>query len=90
MYASQVGHEESVRTLIEKGASLDEVDKEHGWTPLDWAVDTCSEEAAAVLRTHGAQHSLLFAAYKGANDSSAKPKRRQGSSARKRNKNHRP
>jgi ankyrin repeat protein len=27
MYASQVGHEESVRALIEKGASLDAVDK---------------------------------------------------------------
>ena len=57
MYASQVGHEESVRTLIEKGASLDAVDKEHGWTPLDWAVHKCSEEAAAVLHTHGARHS---------------------------------
>ena len=57
-----------MRTLIEKGASLDAVDKEHGWTPLDWAVHKCSEEAAAVLRTHGARHSLLFAADKGMTD----------------------
>ena len=27
MYASQFGHEESVRALIEKGASLEAVDK---------------------------------------------------------------
>ncbi len=132
MCASEGGHEESVRALIEKGASLEAVDENDvrtalhyaainghggvaeallkggcnpdiqdtsdGWTalhhaaknghggvaeallkggcnkdiqdtglrtPLDLAVDYCKEEAAAVLRAHGALHSLYFAAKKG-------------------------
>ena len=38
------------------------------WTPLDLAVDNKKEEAAAVLRAHGALHSLHFAAEKGMTD----------------------
>jgi hypothetical protein len=34
-------------------------------TPLDIAVGNKKEEAAAVLRAHGALHSLLFAAQEG-------------------------
>ena len=34
-------------------------------TPLDLAVGSKKEEAAAVLRAHGALHSLLFAAHEG-------------------------
>ncbi len=37
-------------------------------TPLDLAVDNKKEEAAAVLRAHGALHSLHFAAEKGMTD----------------------
>ena len=37
-------------------------------TPLDLAVDYKKEEAAAVLRAHGALHSLHFAAPKGMTD----------------------
>ncbi len=37
-------------------------------TPLDLAVETKKEEAAAVLRAHGALHSLHFAAEKGLTD----------------------
>ena len=39
-----------------------------GRTPLDRAVDNDHEEAAAVLRTHGAHLSLLIAAKKGMMD----------------------
>ncbi len=37
-------------------------------TPLDLAVENKKEEAAAVLRAHGARHSLKFAARKGMTD----------------------
>ena len=37
-------------------------------TPLDLAVGNKKEEAAAVLRAHGALHSLHFAAKKGMTD----------------------
>jgi len=37
-------------------------------TPLDLAVENEKEEAAAVLRAHGALHSLHFAAEKGMTD----------------------
>ena len=37
-------------------------------TPLDLAVENKKEEAAAVLRAHGALHSLHFAAEKGMPD----------------------
>jgi hypothetical protein len=37
-------------------------------TPLDLAVANKREEAAAVLRAHGARHSLHYAAYKGMTD----------------------
>jgi hypothetical protein len=37
-------------------------------TPLDLAVDYQKEEAAAVLRAHGARHSLHFAAREGMTD----------------------
>ncbi len=37
-------------------------------TPLDLAVEKSKEEAAAVLRAHGALHSLHFAAQKGMTD----------------------
>ncbi len=37
-------------------------------TPLDYAVEKEKEEAAAVLRAHGALHSLLFAARVGMMD----------------------
>jgi hypothetical protein len=37
-------------------------------TPLDLAVEYEKEEAAAVLRAHGARHSLNFAAEKGMTD----------------------
>jgi hypothetical protein len=37
-------------------------------TPLDLAVENEKEEAAAVLRAHGARHSLHFAAEKGMTD----------------------
>jgi hypothetical protein len=37
-------------------------------TPLDLAVEYKKEEAAAVLRAHGALHSLHFAAQKGMTD----------------------
>ena len=37
-------------------------------TPLDLAVDYEEEEAAAVLRAHGARHSLHFAAEEGMTD----------------------
>jgi hypothetical protein len=37
-------------------------------TPLDLAVVKKKEEAAAVLRAHGARHSLHFAAQKGMTD----------------------
>jgi hypothetical protein len=37
-------------------------------TPLDLAVENKKEEAAAVLRAHGALHSLHFAAEKGMTD----------------------
>jgi hypothetical protein len=36
--------------------------------PLDLAVENKKEEAAAVLRAHGALHSLLFAVDKGMTD----------------------
>ena len=37
-------------------------------TPLDLAVENKKEEAAAVLRAHGALHSLHFAAEEGMTD----------------------
>ncbi len=37
-------------------------------TPLDLAVENEKEEAAAVLRAHGALHSLLVAAERGMTD----------------------
>jgi hypothetical protein len=37
-------------------------------TPLDLAVENKKEEAAAVLRAHGALHSLHFAAKEGMTD----------------------
>jgi hypothetical protein len=37
-------------------------------TPLDLAVGNKKEEAAAVLRAHGARHSLHFAAEEGMTD----------------------
>jgi hypothetical protein len=37
-------------------------------TPLDLAVDNEEEEAAAVLRAHGARHSLHFASREGMTD----------------------
>jgi ankyrin repeat protein len=52
MYASQCGQEESVRTLIEKGASLEEVDK-NGMTALMWASRNGEADTARVLVEYG-------------------------------------
>ena len=61
LYASQFGHEESVRALIEKGASLEAVDK-RGNTALQLALDNDNRKVAKVLCKHGAQGALCYAA----------------------------
>jgi hypothetical protein len=111
MWASEGGHADTVRVLVELGASVEAVDKvnkhtracarihvlyqacvsyrlwsppnytlthdkphsfsrmpQRGSTALDLALANGQEEAAAVLRTHGAQVSLFFAAEKGMAD----------------------
>jgi hypothetical protein len=55
MYASQFGHEESVRALIEKGASLEAVETvRHGQTALLWASKGGHAETVRVLVELGA------------------------------------
>ena len=53
MYASQCGQEESMQTLIEKGASLDEVDKD-GATALMWASYNGQADTVSGLLEHRA------------------------------------
>ena len=52
MYASQCGHEESVRALIEKGASLEVVDEE-GRTALFYAAEEDQLEVVKALLAAG-------------------------------------
>ena len=61
MYASQFGHEESVRALIEKGANLEAVDK-RGNTALQLASDYGYRKVAKLLCKHGARGALWYAA----------------------------
>jgi ankyrin repeat protein len=71
MYACEFGHVEAVQKLLQKGARCEATDKS-GWKPLDYAVASGKEPAAAELRAHRAQHSLFFAAQKGMPDELAK------------------
>jgi ankyrin repeat protein len=61
MYASQFGHQESVRVLIEKGANLEAVDK-RGNTALQLASDYGYRKMAKLLCKHGARGALCYAA----------------------------
>ena len=61
LYASQFGHEESVRALIEKGANLETVDEE-GNTALQLASYYGNRKVEKVLCKHGARGALCYAA----------------------------
>jgi ankyrin repeat protein len=61
MYASQFGHEESVRALIEKGTNVEAVDK-RGNTALQLASDYGYRKVAKLLCKHGARGALWYAA----------------------------
>jgi ankyrin repeat protein len=66
-YATANGMKDELAVGIAAGLDIN-ASNSRGRTPLESAVDNDQEEAAAVLRAHGAELSLFFAAEKGMTD----------------------
>ncbi len=67
LWASKEGYVDAALLLLKYKANIESTDKNLR-TPLDLAVENEKEEVAAVLRAHGARHSLRGAAQKGMED----------------------
>jgi ankyrin repeat protein len=54
MFASERGHKEVVKLLIEKGAGVNVKDK-YGWTALKYASENGHQEIVELLKSYGAK-----------------------------------